>query len=377
MALPYESERLMDKIYNFGAGPAAMPPEVKERAARELFGADGGISILEMSADSEEVKALRKKCESNLRKLLSIPAGYRVIFAEGAGVCQFSAIPMNLLNDSHRADYIVTGQFSSLAYHEAKRYGDVVMAASSAGSTPIFSAIPKLSVSDFRPDTDYVHICYNNTIYGTKFDAPPETGHIPLVADMTSCLLTEPVEVSKFGMIYADAGANIAPAALTVIIIREDLIGSARPETPASMNYKLLAEGKGVSGSSSIYGVYMTNLTLEWILSIGGLEETKRRGERKASRLYDFLDSGQEYYTATASKACRSATNVVFTTGSPALDAKFIKDAEAEGLFGLEGHASVGGIRASLYNAVPYEAVELLVKFMNRVLNENPKYKED
>lgn len=366
----------MEKIYNFGAGPAMMPAEVKEKANRELFGSDGRISVLEMSTDSKEVVALKKKCESNLRKLLSIPSGYKVIFAEGAGTCQFSAIPLNLLTDSKRADYIVTGQFSNHAYHEAKKYGDVTIAASSAGATPIFSAIPKVSASDFRPDTDYVHICYNNTIYGTKFDGPPDTGHIPLVADMTSCLLTEPVEISKFGMIYADAGPNIAPAALTVIIAREDLIGSARADTPASMNYKILAEGKGVYNQTAVWGIYMANLMLEWLISIGGLEETKRRNERKASRLYDFLD-GQEYYTAPANKNCRSVTNVVFTTGNPALDAKFIEDAEKEGLFGLKGHTSIGGMRASLYNAVPYDAVEKLVRFMNRFINENPKFKED
>ena len=348
--------------------------EVLEKAREELFGAKGGITLLEESATSERFLSVRRACERNLRKLLNIPSRYKVIFANGAGVTQFSAIPLNLLSDRKRADYIVTGQYSNLAYHEAKKYGDITMVASSAGANPIHSVVPRLSSSDFRPDADYVHICYNNTIYGTKFDTVPDTGHIPLVADMTSSLLSEPTDVTKFGMIYADAGPNIAPAALTVIIIREDLLGQAREDTPSMLNYKNLAEGGGVYDTTAIYGMYMANLTFEWIRSVGGLEEMKRRNERKASQLYDFLDGGQEYYTGQASKSFRSMTNVVFTTGSPRLDEKFVKEAAAEGLVGLAGHPSIGGMRASLYNAMPYEGVERLIAFMQRFMEENPKF---
>ena len=350
-----------------------IPAEVKRMAKEELFGEDG-ISILEMSADSVAVRAIRAECESNLRKLLSIPSNYKVIFMDGAGINQFSAIPLNLLSDSKKADYIITGQFSNMAYQEAKKYGDAVIAASSAGSLPIFSSIPNLQPSDFRPDTDYAHICFNNTIYGTKYDKIPDTGHIPLVADMTSSLLSEPVDVSKFAMIYADAGPNIAPAPLTVVIIREDIISEARPDIPSSMSYRVLAEG-GIYESTAIYSVYMANLSFKWLLSIGGLDEIKRRNERKASKLYDFLDA-KDYYTAPASGRFRSMTNVVFTTGVPSLDRKFVEDAAKEGLVGLAGHPSIGGLRASLYNAMPYEGVERLVDFMKRFMSANSKFNE-
>ena len=364
----------MNKIFNFGAGPSMMPAEVKRRAREELFGDADGISLLEMSADSEPVRKVREDCESNLRKLLSIPSNYIVLFIDGAGINQFSAIPLNLLSDGKKADYIITGQYSSLAYQEAKKYGDVIIAASSAGSLPIFSSIPALKPSDFRPDTDYAHICFNNTIYGTKYDKIPDTGHIPLIADMTSSLLSEPVDVSKFAMIYADAGPNIAPAPFTVVIIREDIIADSRSDIPSSLNYRVLANG-GHYASTSIYNMYMANLCFEWLLSIGGLEEIKRRNERKASKLYDFLD-GNDYYTPPANGRFRSMTNVVFTTGVPKLDMKFIEDAAAEGLVGLEGHPSLGGLRASLYNAMPIEGVEKLVNFMKRFMGENSKFKD-
>ena len=360
-ALQNGEEILMDKIFNFGAGPSMLPDEVKRIAARELFGDGEGISLLEMSADSPEVKGIRAECESNLRKLLSIPSSYKVIFMDGAGINQFSAIPLNLFSDGKKADYIITGQFSNLAQQEARKYGDAIIAASSGGSTHVFTSIPSLQPNDFRPDTDYAYICFNNTIYGTKYDKIPDTGHIPLVADMTSSLLSEPIDVSKFTMIFADAGPNIAPAPMTVVIIREDAISEARPDIPPSMSYKVLAEG-GIYESTSIYNMYMANLCFKWLLSIGGLEEIKRRNERKASKLYDFLD-GNSYYTAPVSGRYRSLTNVRFTTGVSTLDDKFVKDAEREGLIGLAGHPSIGGLRASLYNAMPFEGVELLVDF--------------
>ena len=349
-----------------------LPAEVKRRAKEELFGDENGVSLLEMSSNSEFILNIREACESNLRKLLAVPSNYKIIFMDGAGINQFSAIPLNLLSDRKKADYIITGQFSSLAYQEAKKYGDVVIAATTGGANPIFSSIPSLKPSDFRPDTDYAHICYNNTIYGTKYDKVPDTGHIPLVADMTSSLLSEPVDVSKFAMIYADAGPNVAPAPFTVVIIREDIIADKRDDIPSCLNYRVLSNG-GLYTSSAIYNMYMANLTFEWLLSIGGLEEIKRRNERKASKLYDFLDSNH-YYTAPANGRFRSMTNVVFMTGVPKLDMKFIEDAAAEGLIGLEGHPSLGGLRASLYNAMPYEGVEKLVSFMSSFAKSNPKF---
>ena len=349
-----------------------LPEEVKRRAREELF--CDGVSLLEMSADSEPVRNIRANCESNLRKLLSVPSNYKIIFIDGAGINQFSAIPLNLLSDGKKADYIITGQFSNLAYQEAKKYGDAVIAASSAGAVPIFSAIPSVSPSDFRPDSDYVHICFNNTIYGTKYDKIPDTGHIPLIADMTSSLLSEPVEISKFAMIYADAGPNIAPAPFTVVIIREELLDNASPDIPSAMNYKILAEEE-IYSSTAIYSMYMANLTFEWLISIGGLEEIKRRNERKASALYDYFDGrGSRYYTACANCRFRSMTNVVFTTGVPRLDDKLIEDAAAEGLIGLEGHKSLGGLRVSLYNAMPYEGVEKLIDFLARFASGNSKF---
>ena len=362
----------MDRIYNFGAGPAMLPKEVFERARAELFLLDGAIPLPEADPSSEKFKKILRACETNIRKLMNIPSNYRVIFVDGAGMTQFSAIPMNLLSERKRADYIVTGQYSNMAYHEAKKYGDIIIAASSAGANPIFSAIPKVSSSDFRPDADYVYMCYNNAIYGTKFDEIPDTGNIPLVADMTSSILSEPIEVPRFGMIYADLSVAIAPAAITLIVIREDLIGNARPDTPVALSYKNLADG-GVYSGTAIYGVYMVNLVLEWIISLGGLDEMKRRNERKAGQLYDFID-GHEYFTASANKRFRSMTNVIFTTGVPELDNKFISLAREQGLYNLEGHMSVGGMRASLYNAMAYDGVDRLIRLMQKFMRENPKF---
>ncbi|MBO5653621.1 MAG: 3-phosphoserine/phosphohydroxythreonine transaminase, partial [Clostridia bacterium] len=243
-------------------------------------------------------------------------------------------------------------------------------AASSAADN--FSRIPSFSVSDLRPDADYVHICYNNTIYGTKYPAIPDTGAIPLVADMSSCIISEPVDVSRFGLIYAGAQKNMAPAGLTVVIVREDLIGKARPETPTMLDYKIMADNDSMYNTPPCYCIYVAKLVYEWILSMGGLEEMKRRNERKASLLYDYLDS-QSYYTAPVDPASRSMMNVTFVTGDKDLDAKFAKEAAAAGLANLKGHRSVGGMRASIYNAMPYEGVEALVAFMKKFAEENPK----
>ena len=352
-----------------------LPLEVLEKAQSELlcYG-NTGMSVMEMSHRTDEFEEILHSAEQSLRKLMNIPNNYKVLFLQGGASTQFSAVPLNLLSEHKCADYIVSGQFSKKAALEAKKYGDIAIAASSAGATPTFSTVPETKRSDFRPDTDYVHICFNNTIYGTKFHYIPDTGNIPLVADMSSCILSEPVDVSRFGLIYAGAQKNIAPAGLTIVLVREDLIGNARPDTPAMLDYKLMAENNSMYNTPPCFCIYMANLVFDWILSIGGLSEMKRRNERKASLLYDYLDS-QSYYTAPVDKKCRSMMNVVFVTGDPELDKKFVEQATAAGLCNLKGHRSVGGMRASIYNAMPYEGVEALVTFMKRFAAENPKFR--
>ena len=350
-----------------------LPLEVLERAQSELlcYG-DSGMSVMEMSHRSKDFEEIIASAEAALRKLMNIPSNYKVLFLQGGASTQFAAVPLNLLSEHRCADYIVSGQFSDKAMKEAKKYGDIAVAASSAGANPSFSTIPQTERSDFRPDADYVHICFNNTIYGTKFNYIPDTGNIPLVADISSCILSEPIDVTKFGLLYAGAQKNVAPAGLTIVIVREDLIGNARPDTPVMLNYKAQADGGSMYNTPPCYCIYMAKLVFEWILSIGGLEEMKRRNERKASLLYDYLD-GQNYYTAPVDKNCRSMMNVVFVTGSAELDKKFIAEAAAEGLKSLAGHRSIGGMRASIYNARPYEGVEKLVALMKKFSLENPK----
>ena len=363
----------MDRVYSFSPGPAMLPTPVLEKARAEMlcYG-DSGVSVMEMNNNSPYFLEIMRDAEEALRKLMNVPANYKILFLQGGATTQFAAIPLNLLSSHKCADYIVSGQFSKQAYSEAKKYGDMVIAASSGAASPTFSTVPITKRSDFRPDADYVHICFNNTVYGTKFHYIPDTGNIPLVVDMSSCICSEPIEVSKFGLIYASAQKNIGPAGLTVVIVRNDLIGSAREDTPAMLNYKLLAENGSMYNTPPCYSIYMAKLVFEWILSIGGLEEMKRRNERKASLLYDYLDS-QSYYTAPVDKKCRSMMNVVFYTGDGELDKKFVQEAAAVGLLNLEGHKSIGGIRASIYNAMPYEGVEKLVAFMKEFARNNIK----
>ena len=363
----------MDRVYNFSAGPSMLPIEVLERAQREMLSyGDTGMSVMEMSHRTPEFEEILHGAEDSLRRLMNIPANYKVLFLQGGASTQFAAVPLNLLSDHKCADYIVSGQFSKKASAEAKKYGDIAIAASSAGASPTFSTIPETTKSSFRPDADYVHICFNNTIYGTKFHYIPDTGNIPLVADMSSCICSEPVDVSKFGLIYAGAQKNIAPAGLTIVIVRSDLVGNARPDTPSMLDYSLMAENDSMYNTPPCWCIYMAKLVFEWILSIGGLEEMKRRNERKASLLYDYLD-GQTYYTSTVDKKCRSMMNVVFVTGDAELDKKFVKEAAEHGFKNLKGHRSVGGMRASIYNAMPYEGVEKLVEFMKEFAIQNPK----
>ena len=348
-----------------------LPLEVLEQAQADLLNYQGsGMSVMEMSHRSPDYEPIIKGAEAALRRLMNIPENYKVLFLQGGASLQFSMVPLNLLSTSKSADYIVSGQFSKKAYEEGKKYGDMACAASSAGAN--FTAVPEVKASDIRPDADYVHMCFNNTIYGTKFYYIPETGNVPLVADMSSCICSEPVDVKKFGLIYAGAQKNIAPAGVTIVIVRDDLLGKADASVPAMLDYKLMADNDSMYNTPPCWCIYMAKLVFEWLESIGGLEEIKRRNEYKASLLYDYLDS-QDYYIAPVDKASRSMMNVVFVTGSEELDKKFAKEAGAAGLKNLKGHRSVGGMRASIYNAMPVEGVEALIKFMKEFAANNPK----
>ena len=361
----------MNRVYNFSAGPSMLPLSVLEQAQKDLicYG-DSGMSVMEMSHRSPVYDEIIKDAESKLRAVMSIPDNYKVLFLQGGASTQFAAVPLNLLNKNKKADYILSGQFSTKAYKEAQKYGDVVVAASSKDDN--FSRIPETTRESFRPDADYVHICFNNTIYGTKFNYIPDTGDIPLVADMSSCIISEPVDVSKFGLIYAGAQKNMAPAGLTVVIVREDLIGNARPDTPAMLDYQLAADNGSMYNTPPCWPIYIAKLVYEWILDLGGLEAMKKLNEKKAALLYDYLDN-QDYYTAPVEKASRSMMNVTFVTGDADLDKKFASEAAAAGLKNLKGHRSGGGMRASIYNAMPYEGVEKLVAFMKEFAEKNPK----
>lgn len=348
-----------------------LPLPVLEKAASELvcYG-DSGMSVLEMSHRSPVYDEIIKSAEALLREVMNIPDNYKVLFLQGGASTQFAAIPLNLMNGSGKADYIISGQFSKKAYQEAKKYGDAVCVASSEDKTN--SYIPVTTRETFRPDADYVHICFNNTIYGTKYYYIPDTGDVPLVADMSSCILSEPVDVTKFGMIYAGAQKNVAPAGLTLVIIREDLLGHARDITPTMLDYKIMADNGSMYNTPPCYPIYICKLVLEWLKETGGLTERKKINEEKAAVLYDYLDS-QDYYIAPVEKQSRSMMNVTFVTGDAELDKKFAKEADALGFKNIKGHRSVGGMRASIYNAMPIEGVRDLVGFMKKFAQENPK----
>ena len=360
----------MERVYNFSAGPSMLPLQVLERAAAEMVNYhDTGMSVMEMSHRSPAYDAIIKKAEADFRKVMNIPDNYKVLFLQGGASTQFAAVPLNLMKTG-KADYILSGQFSTKAYKEALKYGDAKAAASSKDAN--FSFVPETTRESFRPDADYVHICFNNTIYGTKFPFIPDTGDIPLVADMSSCIMSEPIDVTKFGVIYAGAQKNMAPAGLTVVIVREDLLGNARPDTPSMLDWKLMADNDSMYNTPPCYPIYIAGLVYEWVLGLGGLEKLKEMNQKKAALLYDYLDS-QDYYIAPVKKESRSMMNVTFVTGVEELDKKFPKEAEKAGLFNLKGHRSVGGMRASIYNAMPYEGVEKLVAFMKQFATENPK----
>ena len=361
----------MNRVYNFSAGPSTLPEKVLATAASEMMNYNNsGMSVMEMSHRSSVYEAIIQDCEATLRRLMQIPDQYKILFLQGGASTQFAAIPLNLLSQNGKADYVVTGQFSKKAYSEAKKYGDIRLVASSEDKNNTY--IPKLTKEDFRQDADYVHVCFNNTIFGTKWDYIPDTP-APLVADMSSCILSEPFDITKFGMIYAGAQKNMAPAGLTIVIIREDLMGKALSICPTMLDYKTMADNDSMYNTPPCWCIYVAGLVAKWVEEdMGGLEGMKRYNEEKATILYDYLDS-QDYYKNPNEKSARSMMNVTFVTGDKDLDAKFAKEAAAAGLVNLKGHRSVGGMRASIYNAMPKEGVLALVDFMKKFAMENPK----
>ena len=360
----------MARVYNFSAGPSMLPESALKKAAAEMLDYEGcGQSVMEMSHRSKTYQAIIDGAEALLREVMGIPDNYKVLFLQGGASSQFAMIPMNLMTGSGKADYVVTGQWAKKAWKEAARYGNVNVVASSEDKT--FSYIPKLDPATFTPDADYFYICMNNTIYGTVYHDLPDTGSVPLVADASSCILSKPIDVSKFGVLYAGAQKNMAPAGVTVVIIREDLIGHAMDITPTMFNYQIHADNGSMFNTPPCYTIYMMKLVLEWIKNdIGGLENMQKINEKKAAMLYGFLDQSK-LFRGTVVPEDRSLMNVPFITGNEEMDAKFVKAATEAGFVNLKGHRSVGGMRASIYNAMPVEGVEKLVAFMEKFEKEN------
>ena len=359
----------MGRVYNFSAGPAVLPEEVLQEAAAEMMDYKGcGMSVMEMSHRSKEFDNIIKEAEQDLRDLLNIPDNYKVLFLQGGASQQFSAIPMNLMKNGV-ADYIVTGQWAKKAYQEACRYGKAVKVASSEDKT--FSYIPDCSDLPIDDDADYVYICENNTIYGTKFKTLPNTKGKTLVADVSSCFLSEPMDVTKYGVIYGGVQKNIGPAGVVIVIIREDLIRDDVMEgTPTMLKYKTQADAGSLYNTPPCYGIYICGKVFKWLKKQGGLAAMKEYNEKKAKILYDFLDQSK-LFKGTVVKEDRSLMNVPFVTGDKDMDAKFIAEATAAGFVNLKGHRTVGGMRASIYNAMPIEGVQKLVEFMEKFEKEN------
>ena len=359
----------MSRVYNFSAGPAVLPEEVLKEAAAEMLDYKGcGMSVMEMSHRSQVFDDIIKEAEQDLRDLMHIPDNYKVLFLQGGASQQFAMIPMNLMKNKV-ADYIVTGQWAKKAYQEAQKYGKVNKIATSEDKT--FSYIPDCSDLPVSPDADYVYICENNTIYGTKFKTLPNTKGKTLVADVSSCFLSEPVDVTKYGIIYGGVQKNIGPAGMVISIIREDLITDEVLEgTPTMLKFKTHADAGSLYNTPNCYCIYMCGKVFKWLKKMGGLEVMKERNEKKAKLLYDYLDSSK-LFKGTVEKDSRSLMNVPFVTGDKDLDAKFVKEAKEAGLENLKGHRTVGGMRASIYNAMPYEGVEALVAFMKKFEEEH------
>lgn len=359
----------MSRVYNFSAGPAVLPEEVLKEAAAEMLDYEGtGMSVMEMSHRSKAFEKIINDAEQDLRDLMNIPDNYKVLFLQGGASQQFAMIPMNLMKNKV-ADFIVTGQWAKKAYQEAQIYGKANKIASSEDKT--FSYIPDCSDLPISEDADYVYICENNTIYGTKFKTLPNTKGKTLVSDVSSCFLSEPVDVTKYGLIYGGVQKNVGPAGVVIAIIREDLITEdTLPGTPTMLKYKIHVDNQSLYNTPPAYGIYICGKVFKWLKKMGGLEEMKKHNEKKAAVLYDYLDQS-EMFKGTVVKEDRSLMNVPFITGNDELDAKFVKEAKAAGFENLKGHRSVGGMRASIYNAMPIEGVEKLVEFMKKFEADN------
>ena len=357
------------RIFNFSAGPSMLADEVLLKIQEDLLNYQGsGMSVMEMSHRSKVYDDIIVAAEAKFRSVMNIPDNYKVLFLQGGATGMFAAIPQNIA-EKGAADYVISGNFSGGSYKEGSKYlKDARVAATTKDEN--FARIPSQEELTLNPDADYVHICFNNTIFGTKYPYIPETGDVPLVADMSSCILSEPVDVSKFGIIYAGAQKNIAPAGLSIVIIREDLLGKAVPTTPNVWNFTTQADKGSMLNTPPTFQIYVCKLVLEWIESLGGLEVMKKMNEEKAAILYDYLDNN-DFYIAAADKGSRSMMNVTFRTKSEELDAKFVKESVAAGMSNLKGHRLVGGMRASIYNAMPKEGVEKLVAFMKKFAEEN------
>lgn len=347
-----------------------LPESVLRRAADEMLDYKGsGQSVMEMSHRSKVYDGIISSAESLLREVMNIPDNYKVLFLQGGASSQFAMVPLNLMNGSHKADFVLTGQWATKAYKEAARYGEANVIASSKDKT--FTYIPKLDPATFSKDADYFHICMNNTIYGTVYHELPQTGNVPLVADISSCALSQPIDVSKFGILYAGAQKNMGPAGLTVVIVREDLIGHAMDITPTMFNYQTHADNGSMFNTPPCYAIYVCGLVLEWLKNtVGGLEEMEKINKKKAGILYDFLDQSKLFH-GTVVKEDRSLMNIPFVTGNEEMDAKFVAEATANDFVNLKGHRTVGGMRASIYNAMPVEGVEKLVDFMSKFEKAN------
>ena len=359
----------MERVYNFAAGPSQLPLPVLEKAASELVSWNGtGMSVMEMTHRSKDFESIIYGAENLLRELMGISDDYSVLFLQGGASTQFAMVPLNLLKKSKKADFVVTGAWAKKAASECSRFGTANIVASSADKT--FSYIPELDKSKFDKDADYFHITYNNTIYGTRYVELPDTGDVPLVADISSNILSQKMDVSKFGLLYAGAQKNLAPAGVTIVIIRKDLIGDAMEGTPTMLCYKTHDDAHSLYNTPPAYCIYICKLVLEWLKEQGGVDAIEAMNIEKAALLYDFLDNSKLFKGTVVAKD-RSLMNVPFVTGNEELDAKFVSEAKKCGLVNLKGHRSVGGMRASIYNAMPKAGVEALVEFMKKFEAEN------
>ncbi len=351
-----------ERAYNFSAGPSMLPLDIIEEVAENLTNYKGcGESVMEMSHRSEEFKKILKEAEDNLREIMDIPINYKVLFVQGGATLQFSMIPLNLMKNSNKADYVISGAWGKKAAQEASKFGDIAIVASSEIDS--YTYIPKISKEDIREDTSYVHITYNNTIYGTSYKDIPDLGEIPLVADMSSCILSEEIDVSKFGVIYAGAQKNIGPAGVTIVIIREDLIGHAAKDIPVYLDYSIHSQNGSSYNTPPCFSIYVAGEVFKKIKREGGISNLRKLNEEKAKKLYDYIDES-DLYSCPVKVKDRSLMNVVFLTGNEELDKRFISEAKSRNLKNLSGHRSIGGMRASIYNAMPIDGINELIDFM-------------